>query len=143
MPTIKTQELTGAALDWAVNKATGELDKPGHIWRAHRFTGNPIIHLMIENTRDECAWISQPSTSWVAAGRIIERERIAIYGACDDGWRAEIPDSRVGYTGDDIYIDVGCNRSDVSPTPIIAVWRCYVAAKLGDSVEVPDELVSP
>ena len=26
------------------------------------------------------------------------------------------------------------------PTPLIAAMRCYVASKLGDEVEVPDEL---
>jgi hypothetical protein len=27
------------------------------------------------------------------------------------------------------------------PTPLIAAMRCYVASKLGDEVEVPDELL--
>ena len=26
------------------------------------------------------------------------------------------------------------------PTPLIAAMRCYVASKLGDEVEVPEEL---
>lgn len=26
------------------------------------------------------------------------------------------------------------------PTPLIAVWRCFVVFKMGDEVEVPDEL---
>jgi hypothetical protein len=26
------------------------------------------------------------------------------------------------------------------PTPLIAAMRCYVTSKLGDEVEVPDEL---
>lgn len=27
------------------------------------------------------------------------------------------------------------------PTPLIAAMRCFVASKLGDEVEVPDELL--
>jgi hypothetical protein len=27
------------------------------------------------------------------------------------------------------------------PTPLIAVMRCYVALKLGDEVEIPEELI--
>jgi hypothetical protein len=27
------------------------------------------------------------------------------------------------------------------PTPLIAAMRCYVASKMGDEVDVPDELV--
>jgi hypothetical protein len=29
---------------------------------------------------------------------------------------------------------------EVGPTPLVAAMRCYVASKLGDEVEVPDEL---
>ena len=28
------------------------------------------------------------------------------------------------------------------PTPLIAAMRCFVASKLGDEVEVPNEIVS-
>jgi hypothetical protein len=27
------------------------------------------------------------------------------------------------------------------PTPLIAAMRCYVASKLGDEVEIPEELI--
>jgi hypothetical protein len=27
------------------------------------------------------------------------------------------------------------------PTPLVAAMRCYVASKLGDTVEIPDDLV--
>ena len=29
----------------------------------------------------------------------------------------------------------------IGPTPLVATMRCYVASKLGDEVDVPDELV--
>lgn len=28
------------------------------------------------------------------------------------------------------------------PTPLIAAMRCYVASKLGDEVEIPEELLT-
>jgi hypothetical protein len=28
------------------------------------------------------------------------------------------------------------------PTPLIAAMRCYVASKLGDTVEIPEELLT-
>lgn len=28
------------------------------------------------------------------------------------------------------------------PTPLIAAMRCYVASKLGDTVDIPEELTS-
>ena len=30
---------------------------------------------------------------------------------------------------------------DYGPTPLIAAMRCYCCAKLGDEVDIPDELV--
>jgi hypothetical protein len=29
----------------------------------------------------------------------------------------------------------------LGPTPLIAVMRCYVASKLGDTVDIPEELL--
>jgi hypothetical protein len=35
------------------------------------------------------------------------------------------------------------NKTDnLSPTPLIAAMRCYVASKLGDTVEIPEELTT-
>lgn len=67
-----------------------------------------------------------PSTDWAQGGPIIEREHIGTYHFVlpEDGWAASVFD-------DPIY---------VGPTPLIAAMRCYVASKLGDEVEVPEEL---
>ena len=65
-----------------------------------------------------------PSTNWAQGGPIIEREGIATL-PCPRGWAA-----RVGFGGE--YIE--------GPTPLIAAMRCFVASKLGDEVDVPEEL---
>ena len=104
---LKTSELTGAALDWAVAKcevgdAINEIDDP-HFY----------------------------STDWALAGPIIERERI--------GFK---------YTGTAMEFVAWVNgelstvNDQHGPTPLIAAMRCYVASKLGDEVEVPNEMAS-
>lgn len=65
----------------------------------------------------------EPPTNWSQGGPIIEREKTAIRFVPWDTWVAECK----GYTGE-------------GTTPLIAAMRCYVASKLGDEVEVPEEL---
>jgi hypothetical protein len=67
-----------------------------------------------------------PSTDWALAGPIIEREKIVL-----DIWGDEWLATR---------IEGSAISEAIGPTPLIAAMRCYVASKLGDEVEVPDEL---
>ena len=70
----------------------------------------------------------QPSTNWAQGGPIIDREIAEIERFSDALWEA------TAYTK---------NAQDIvqsGPTPLIAAMRCYVASKLGDEVEVPEEL---
>ena len=64
------------------------------------------------------------STSWAQGGPIIERELISIYRMTSD-WSAAYNPSGAAQDG---------------PTALIAAMRCYVASKLGDTAEVPEEL---
>ena len=70
------------------------------------------------------------STDWAQGGPIIERERITLIHPRWDGWTAHKYDDRVE---DESYTLDG-------PTPLIAAMRCYVASKLGDDVDIPEEL---
>lgn len=66
------------------------------------------------------------STDWSQGGPIIERERIGLgFGVGIDSNRWE-----AGYI----------TPEETGPTPLIAAMRCYVASKLGDTVDVPEEL---
>lgn len=111
---IKTGELLGAALDWAVAKCEGHtinlLDVKGQrFMRLHRY-----------------------STDWSQGGPIIEREQISIeYG------RAEFITDWIAYK---LYPPFEDNPEG-GPTPLIAAMRCYVASKLGDEVEIQNELL--
>lgn len=116
---MKTSELTGVALDWAVAKC----EHPDLVW------GNSIgIHhashqIVIPHLPEpQCYW--SPSTDWSQAGPIIEREGIAVSPEAECiCWYGAVKDS----------------FSD-GPTPLIAAMRCYVASKLGDNVEIPEGL---
>jgi hypothetical protein len=67
------------------------------------------------------------STDWAQGGPIIEREHISAAYAYWGEWEA----------WDDKTMPPPKYRG---PTPLIAAMRCYVASKLGDEVEIPEEL---
>lgn len=118
---MKTADLTGKALDWAVAKCEGHTplyenaphanlrNKLGNIW-----------HL------DELNY----STDWAQGGPIIEREKITAQNKHDGWWVAMQHD----VNDDPHWVMVG-------DTPLQAAMRCYVASKLGDEVDVPRDLL--
>ena len=107
---LKTSELQGEALDWAVAKCAGLI------------SGNDFdIGFINESGFD-------PSEDWAQGGPIIEREGINLRALSGALWEAETWSAEGGQ-----YLLDG-------PTPLIAAMRCYVASKLGDEVEVPNEL---
>jgi len=66
------------------------------------------------------------STNWAQGGPIIEREKQVIaYEYGPEVWHAYLQVKGGTYYG---------------PTPLIAAMRCYVASKLGEEVDVPEEL---
>ena len=128
MAIVKTSELIGPALDWAVAKCEG-ID----------LRGDPLIHgkdvgtLVYRPRPDyhEYHWEHwKPSTDWSQGGPLNEREKISItVSESSDEWNAEYRFKRIS---DDEYWS--------GPTALIAAMRCYIASKLGDEVEIPEEL---
>lgn len=108
---IKTSELTGAALDWAV----GTIDQPD--WEPE--------DLMVNLYLDDDGYYYSPSTNWMQGGPIIEGEGIAT-DLDGDIWCASYNTKPIAIYG---------------PTPLTAAMRCYVTSKLGDEVEIPEELL--
>lgn len=123
---VKTSELIGPPLDWAVAKCersgvTG-VDGQGTL----RVVGGARF---------------SPSTDEALGGPIIDRERLATlppivkriskerFAFPIDYWRAIRQDE------DDSA------AHGLGPTRLIAAMRCHVALKLGDKVEIPDELM--
>ena len=117
---MKTSELTGAALDWAVAKCEGIETK--------NYSGALTIRY------DGDWW--QPSTEWTQGGPIIEREKIGVW------WATHYVDDDGQEYGNHWYAETAEGLVRDGPTPLIAAMRCFVSSKLGDEVEVPDEIVS-
>ena len=112
---MKTSELTGAALDLAVAKCEGKGDDcevhAGNVLYGRVTSG--FVHY-------------NPSTNWAQGGPIIEREFMS--SEYSGVWRYFATCGGVNFMG-------------VGPTPLIAAMRCLVASKLGDEVEIPEELL--
>lgn len=157
----KTSELTGPALDWAVEHALGRHNEqpntcfecPHHEERHGR--DDPIYYChhpkSVHEQDDRHTWADvvgpyygvHPrcpisaltplpfSTNWSQGGPIIEREKIELSfdGAEGGVWAANFP---AGLREE--FFEIG-------PTPLIAAMRCFVASKLGDEVDVPEELL--
>ena len=100
---IKTSELNGAALDWAVAKCVGR----GYPYPA--------------------------STDWSVGGPIVDKEGICISRT----WPNEHPMACIWVIG---HAAGRYAYKQRGPTMLIAAMRCYVASKLGDTVDVPEEL---
>ena len=120
---IKTSTLIGTALDWAVAKAMGldpEIRHTGLYARGWPRAGC-----------SECPQRITPSTDWAQGGPIIEREWLDV-----TPWPNESDENLRWQCSQHDSID--CTY--FGPTPLIAAMRCYVASKLGDEVDVPEEL---
>jgi hypothetical protein len=111
---MKTSELIGPALDWAVAKCEGEEVN--------------LIRGQLETLWTDNGW--KPSTEWSLGGPIIERAKISVENRGGDWWMACLrPD------------DKGWLVYGYGPTPLIAAMRCYAARRLSDEVEIPEELL--
>jgi len=117
---MKTSELTGAALDWAVAQCEGLI----------RDTQGGWVRPVSEGLSSWRYGLWTPSNNWAQAGPIIEREGVDLNYSCCEGTSGEM-------------WDAACEVGKVfgGPTPLIAAMRCYVASKLGDEVEI-NELVT-
>ena len=114
----KTSELTGVALDWAVAKCEGLLGPDGIC-----FSDEYCDSLGHDQDGDF-------TNDWAQGGPIIEREKInlRLHGDTDKQHSAFI------------WVNHLPTHRQKAPTPLIAAMRCYVASKLGDEVEIPEEL---
>ena len=128
---MKTNELTGAALDWAVSQCEGLnplLVSSFEGGCVEGLAGYPFVYLhepMKHNIAAPAFYTGYtPSASWWLGGEIIARERISLIDQGGDCWLATC-----GWT--EMFGD----------TYLIAAMRSYVASKLGNEVQIPEELI--
>ena len=137
---IKVQDLTKLQLNWAV--ATSE----GHP-KAIATSGldGPVVicgfkQKMLHYHREGQEWIAyQPSSNWAQGGPIIEREITMMFKHLADGWTAQIRHEKEHPSLVKRKVTTGWTNAS-GPTPLIAAMRCFVASKVGDEVEIPDNL---
>jgi hypothetical protein len=110
---MKTSELIGPALDWAVAECEGK----NNILPA-------IDHWLRKNYT--------PSSDWAQGGPIIERE-------CIQTWKDGFSTDWLASAYRDSVIDRASDY-DTGATLLIAAMRCYVASKLGHDIEIPQTL---
>ena len=67
----------------------------------------------------------EPATDWSQGGPIIEREMIELVPQSPALWEAMYRNQHIPHDG---------------PTPLIAAMRCFVASRLRDEIEIPEEL---
>jgi hypothetical protein len=110
---IKTSELFGVALSWAVSVCEGFVPKV-----AINPFGYPVL-------LTGCDY-----HDWSYGGPIMERELISplFPPAAETFWRATKKNGG--------HLQLGA-------TPLLAGMRCFVDSRLGDEVDVPDELLTP
>jgi hypothetical protein len=114
---MKTSELIGPALDWAVREAL------------LKTVLQPELGLLIHQVGYGLP--AEPySTDWAQGGPIIEREEIDVY--C-----YESPKSGCGWWVAEI---TGTKAKARGNSYLVAAMRCYTSSKLGDEIEIPEEL---
>ena len=124
---VKTNELSGVALDWAVAQCEGEKVLISNITAGGTVVGLEL--LWVGQYDDFGAIAYEPSTDWVVGGQIVEIEQIKL-------------DPRKGMWEATIWNDACMQNPAYGPTILIAAMRCYVASKMGDTIEIPDELLN-
>ena len=126
---IKTADLIGPALDWAVAQCESvEVE----------YINDGITRCLLRVSPFTSMY--RPSVDWAIGGSLIERENIGLekhrldgpnqWAACD--WHPVVVQ---GYTC------LERSKYVYGPGPLIAAMRCVAASRLGDEVDVPDELV--
>jgi hypothetical protein len=124
MTTVSTEELDGAALDWAVATAQGR--KEIKIYAPMRETDKGWIEVRFNPEPRASTARFDPSSDWSYGGPIIEREKINPEWMPKSGvWMANSEKQRNPTEGE---------------TPLIAAMRCFVLQTLGPQVDVPDSL---
>lgn len=126
---IKVSAATALQLDWMVAKCKGGTD----------FASDGIVMGFKLNGKQRVlakGWGGMsflPSTDWAQGGPILTDARISRTIDHSGLWVAYWTD---GYTdGDEGMLHMQCDRSE-----LVAGLRCYVISKLGEEVEVPEEL---
>lgn len=111
---VKTAELSGVQLDYAVAASVN--------------VGEPILHIISETSFVELKGKHfSPSVNWEQCGPLIEKHSLSLTGSGKNNIAV-------------VRVACGCVTQS-GETLLIAFCRALTAAKLGDEVDIPDELI--
>jgi len=116
---MKTAVLTGPALTYAIAKCEDIECEAGDFAAGEYGPG------------------LKPESHWSQGGTIIKRERIELI-RCNDLYFPK-GNEKGDYYEPYIMARIGSIKA-YGPTEFIAAMRCYVESKIGDEVEIPEEL---
>jgi hypothetical protein len=119
---MKTSELNGRALAYAVGLAENCYMETWH---------TKSVAILFPGAPRAVPW--NPHTDWAQGGPIIEREGIEL----KRGVGKPILWAAFAY---DWFNNVRRSTGKTGETALIAAMRCYVSSKLGNEVEIPEEL---
>lgn len=124
---IKSSELTGIALDWAVAQCEGKVEQ-GVYGKPELLESGLHLHycdVLLSHPYS-------PSTDWAEGGTLIQRDLMEVMPwLCMDDITWEV---RRFISERELFAEYGS-------TPLIAAMRCLCRSKLGDEVDIPDELL--
>ena len=121
---MRTSELTGAALDWAVAKCEGGTNLRYDTVACWWFTLDGEDRVLSRGW--SVVQNFAPSADWAQGGPIIERENLDVcIHIPTHQWCSATQSSADRFA------------RGYGPTPLIAAMRCYVASKLGDEIGIP------
>ncbi|KPM66856.1 hypothetical protein HB13667_07960 [Pseudomonas putida] len=123
---VRVSNLVGAALDWAVAQVEGVETS----WRY----GRELVKVhdrggikLVESIRS----IYSPSIDWSQGGPLVDKHHGGLH------YEAHLADANFRYSSGPGRTGFWC----YGPTALIAFCRGLVKAKLGDTVQVPKELM--
>ena len=119
MSTINVSQAEGPVLDWLVAKIEGFT----------HFTDGISWVIYVDGTYRQ---VPRYSADWSQGGPIIEREWLHV-----ESWQHAPVEE---YSWSCVQYDLPIPICTLGPTPLIAAMRCFVVSKLGETVEVPEEL---
>lgn len=130
---VKTNELSGVALSYTVCM----IEMPHLVWGETIGEHYASKQIVVPEMPD----CYGPYTDWDMCGPIIEREKISVLAPIT----RRIAQERHAFTVDYWRALSQRDENEVAihgrgPTLLIAAMRCYVASKLGEEVDIPEEL---
>ena len=132
---IKVSQAQGLALDWMVARCIGVPKRELFI---QKWSGSLFRRNLDEDGNLNGAYTTGPdllfSRKWEAGGKVIEKMLASPEALVIEHTQRADPEQRYVASLNRLH------RFCFGPTPIIAAMRCFVSSRMGDEVEVPDEV---